>query len=90
MMDFYERKENLTLLKTNCNTKLSKMRLNRNIRVVYSSSSLLFRMLLHVDFCSPREWKPDEENDNNEDDIWFDSLEDEEELNDDEFLDSRD
>eukprot|EP00957_Ditylum_brightwellii_P107575 8207490-Ditylum_brightwellii.AAC.1 len=39
--------------------------------------------LQHVDFCSPQEWKPDEENDNNEDENWFDSLEDEEELKDD-------
>eukprot|EP00957_Ditylum_brightwellii_P210946 15365586-Ditylum_brightwellii.AAC.2 len=46
--------------------------------------------LPHVDFCSPREWKPDEENNNNEDKIWFDSLEDEKELKDSEFLDSRD
>eukprot|EP00957_Ditylum_brightwellii_P157174 11962288-Ditylum_brightwellii.AAC.1 len=46
--------------------------------------------LPHVDFCSPREWKPDEANDNNDDEIWFDSLDDEEELEDDEFLDFRD
>eukprot|EP00957_Ditylum_brightwellii_P123460 9412902-Ditylum_brightwellii.AAC.1 len=30
MVDFYERKENLTLIQTNCITKLSKMRLNWN------------------------------------------------------------
>ena len=46
--------------------------------------------LPHVDFCSPGEWKPDDENNNNEDEIWFDSMEDDEELDDDEFLDSRD
>eukprot|EP00957_Ditylum_brightwellii_P147183 11207620-Ditylum_brightwellii.AAC.1 len=31
-MDFYERKENLTLIQTACNTKLSKMRLNQNYK----------------------------------------------------------
>eukprot|EP00957_Ditylum_brightwellii_P008456 641233-Ditylum_brightwellii.AAC.1 len=46
--------------------------------------------LPHVDFFFPRVWKLDEENDNNEDEIWFDSLEDEKELKDDELLDSRD
>eukprot|EP00957_Ditylum_brightwellii_P113274 8637463-Ditylum_brightwellii.AAC.1 len=46
--------------------------------------------LPHVDFCSPREWKPDEENDNNEDKIWFNSLENEEDLKDEKYLDSRD
>eukprot|EP00957_Ditylum_brightwellii_P007059 534162-Ditylum_brightwellii.AAC.1 len=46
--------------------------------------------LLHVDFCSPGELKPDEENDDNEDEIWFDSLGDDGELKDDEFWDSRD
>eukprot|EP00957_Ditylum_brightwellii_P100434 7655588-Ditylum_brightwellii.AAC.1 len=46
--------------------------------------------LPHVYFWSPGEWKPDEENDNNEDEIWFDSYDDIEELEDDEFLDSRD
>eukprot|EP00957_Ditylum_brightwellii_P079616 6053975-Ditylum_brightwellii.AAC.1 len=32
MMDFYERKENLTLIQTNCNTNLSKMRLDQNYK----------------------------------------------------------
>eukprot|EP00957_Ditylum_brightwellii_P006129 463747-Ditylum_brightwellii.AAC.1 len=32
MVDFYERKENLTLIQTDCNTKLSKMRLNLNYK----------------------------------------------------------
>eukprot|EP00957_Ditylum_brightwellii_P194902 14848472-Ditylum_brightwellii.AAC.1 len=31
-MDFYERKENLTLIQTNCKTKLSKMRLIWNCK----------------------------------------------------------
>eukprot|EP00957_Ditylum_brightwellii_P123999 9451544-Ditylum_brightwellii.AAC.1 len=31
-MDFYEKKENLTLNQTDCNTKLSKMRFNRNYK----------------------------------------------------------
>eukprot|EP00957_Ditylum_brightwellii_P198976 15166271-Ditylum_brightwellii.AAC.1 len=43
MMEFYEREENLTLIQTNCNTKLSKMRINWNYKG--GSSSLLFRML---------------------------------------------
>ena len=46
--------------------------------------------LPHVDFCSPGQWNPDEENDGNDDEIWFESMEDEEELSKEEFLDSRD
>eukprot|EP00957_Ditylum_brightwellii_P044219 3355439-Ditylum_brightwellii.AAC.1 len=32
MMDFYDRKENLTPIQTVCNTKLSKMKLNQNYK----------------------------------------------------------
>eukprot|EP00957_Ditylum_brightwellii_P123930 9446805-Ditylum_brightwellii.AAC.1 len=32
MMDFYEKKENLTLIQTNCNTKLSKIKLDWNYK----------------------------------------------------------
>jgi hypothetical protein len=45
--------------------------------------------LPHVYFCSPGEWNPDGENDNDGDQKWFHTV-DEEELDDDEFVSSRD
>eukprot|EP00957_Ditylum_brightwellii_P104136 7932825-Ditylum_brightwellii.AAC.1 len=61
--------------------------------ILSTNQSLAFEdseRILCVDFCSPGEWKPYEENDNNEDEIWFGSMDDVEELEDNEFLDSKD
>eukprot|EP00957_Ditylum_brightwellii_P067840 5149521-Ditylum_brightwellii.AAC.1 len=60
-MDFYKRKENLTLVQTNCNTKLSKVRLNWN----YKGSPLKFFLAfqnayLDLENCSGKT-VPDEE-----------------------------
>eukprot|EP00957_Ditylum_brightwellii_P106708 8140585-Ditylum_brightwellii.AAC.1 len=43
MMDFYERKENLTLIQADCNTELSKMILDWNYKVVPLKFFLAFQ-----------------------------------------------
>eukprot|EP00957_Ditylum_brightwellii_P115981 8847423-Ditylum_brightwellii.AAC.1 len=60
-MEFYERKENLTLIQTDCNAKLSKMRLNH----IYMGGPLKFfpafqNVYLDLESCIEKT-VPDEE-----------------------------
>ena len=46
--------------------------------------------ITHVYFGSPGDWNPDNKNDNDDDDLWFDAVSDYKEITDEGFLDSRD
>ena len=45
--------------------------------------------LTHVYFGIPGDWNIDNKNDNNDENLWFDALSDDEEMTDTEFIDSR-
>eukprot|EP00957_Ditylum_brightwellii_P016106 1212882-Ditylum_brightwellii.AAC.1 len=52
-MDFYERKEDLTLIPTNCNTKLSKMKLDQNYKGDPLKFFLVFQnVYLDLEICT--------------------------------------
>eukprot|EP00957_Ditylum_brightwellii_P040537 3067838-Ditylum_brightwellii.AAC.1 len=52
-MDFYERKENVTLLQTDCNTELSNMRLNQNYKSGLLKTFLAFQnVYLDLENCT--------------------------------------